>query len=345
MRRCVQTRITRSPGRQGHAKCRSLLREPAVEFFDHVAGPLAVNLSRSVLPFPQHHVTPFVDEVRHFSICRNFFRELRRNKSEAFGISQRDIARHHSHITNANRDVDSHQHGAFQRRRINATHVNLEAFDFLDPGHIADGAVHNQSIVALGKNGCRKIVSRKGAIANFPEQIYDQNVAGLQNIYHPRVLASDPLFFLAIRLDDQIHIGTTWSEHRSNYPAHETPSWINHFPSRFELIAIARVLQNVPGLVCGHIFQARKHTVSNLRAAICEALAVPLRRELDSLFLREKPKLSKTGDGQQQYEKHKTEPSFFHVVCSLGSRMEFESLRKITHRPSSNNACYAKDQR
>src|SRR6266571_2436786 len=336
MRRCVQTRITRSSHRQRHPELRSFLFQPAVEFFDHVACPLAVNLSRSVLPFPQHHVTPFVDEVRHFSICRNFFRELRRNKSEAFGISQRDIARHHRHVTDANRNVDSHQHGAFQRRRINATHVNLKALNLLDPGHIADGAIHNQSIVALGKNGCRKIVSRKGAIANFPEQIYDQNVAGLQNIYHPRVLASDPLFFLAIRLDDRIHIGTTWSEHRSNYPAHETPSWINHFPPRFELIAIARVLQNVPGLIRSNLFQTREHTVSDFRPAIREALPMPFRRKLDSLFLREKPELSKTRDGRQKYEHHKTEPSFFHVVCSLGSRMEFESLRKITHARYSN---------
>src|SRR5207244_10733311 len=302
--------------------------------------PLAVNLSRRVLPFPQHHVAPFVDEVRHFSICRNFFRELRRNKSEALGISQRDIARHHRHITEANRDVDSHQHGAFQRRRINATHVNLKALNFLDPGHVANRAVHNQSVVALGKNGCRKIVSRKRAVANFAEQIHHQNIAGLQNIYHPRVLASDPLFFLAIRLDDRIHVRTTRSEHRSNYPAHETLSWINPFPPRFELIAIASVLQSVPGLISSNLFQTREHTVSDFRPAIREALAVPLRRELDSLFLREKPELSKTGDGQQQYENHKTEPSFFHVVCSLGSRMEFESLRKITHRPSSNNACY-----
>src|SRR5439155_5456808 len=142
---------------------------------------------------------------------------------------------------------------------------------------------------------------------NFAEQIHHQNIAGLQNIYHPRVLASDPLFFLAIRLDDRIHVRTTRSEHRSNYPAHETLSWINHFPSRFELIAIARVLQNVPGLICGYIFQAREHTVSNLRAAICEALPVPLGRELDSLFLREQPKLSKTRSGQ--YKHRKTEHS------------------------------------
>src|SRR5437899_6759251 len=175
------------------------------------------------------------------------------------------------------------------------------------------------------------------------EQIHHQHIAGLQNIYHPRVLASDPLFFLAIRLDDRIHIGTTRSEHRSNYPAHETPSWINHFPSRFELIAIARVLQNVPGLIRSNLFQTREHTVSDFRPAIREALPMPFRCKLDSLFLREKPELSKTRSGQ--YKHRKTEHSFFHVVCSLGSRMEFESLRKITHARYSNNGCNAKDQR
>src|SRR5437899_6613123 len=177
------------------------------------------------------------------------------------------------------------------------------------------------------------------------EQIHHQHIAGLQNIYHPRVLASDPLFFLAIRLDDRIHIGTTRSEHRSNYPAHETPSWINHFPSRFELIAIARVLQNVPGLIRSNLFQTREHTVSDFRPAIREALPMPFRRKLDSLFLREQPKLSKTRDGRQKHEHRNTEHSFFHVARSLGLRMRFRSLRKISHRPSSSNRCAAKDQR
>src|SRR5207253_889454 len=202
-----------------------------------------------------------------------------------------------------------------------------------------------QSIVAFGKNGCRKIVSRKGAIANLPEQIHHQHIAGLQDVYHPRVLASDPLLFLAVGLDDRIHIGSARSKHSSNYPPHQALSWINHLPSRFELIAIARVLQNVPGLICGYIFQAREHTVSNLRAAICEALPVPLGRELDSLFLREQPKLSKTRDGRQKHEHRNTEHSFFHVARSLGLRMRFRSLRKISHRPSSSNGCAAKDQR
>src|SRR5207237_589114 len=134
---------------------------------------------------------------------------------------------------------------------------------------------------------------------------------------HPRVLASDALFFLAIRLDDRIHVRTTRSEHRSNYPAHETLSWINHFPSRFELIAIARVLQNVPGLIRSNLFQTREHTVSDFRPAIREALPMPFRRKLNSFFLREKPELSKTRDGRQKYEHRNTDNSFFHVARSL----------------------------
>ena len=149
---------------------------------------------------------------------------------------------------------------------------------------------------------------------------------------------------------DLTHHVVLWNAsqaYKAQYAAAYQPvSRINHFPSRFELIAIASVLQYVPGFVCGHIFQAREHTVDNFRPAIREAFPMPLRGKLDTLFFGEKPKLSNTRGGRQEHEHRNTKCSFFHdfVRSPFRSKMKSNSLRKITQRQCSNNGCETKGQ-
>ena len=55
-------------------------------------------------------------------------------------------------------------------------------------------------------------------------------------------------------------------------------------------------LQNVPGFVRGHAFQALQHRVGHLRASVRKAVAVPLRGERDALFIGKQAKLSVGGN-------------------------------------------------
>ena len=59
---------------QWHAKFRSLLLEPLVEFLHHLSTPFPVNLAGRVFAFAQHRMPPFVHQMDHFSITGNFFR-------------------------------------------------------------------------------------------------------------------------------------------------------------------------------------------------------------------------------------------------------------------------------
>ena len=52
--------------------------------------------------------------------------------------------------------------------------------------------------MALGIDGGREIVSDDRAVADFPEQIDDQNIARFQDVDDPGVLVSDAIFFFAI---------------------------------------------------------------------------------------------------------------------------------------------------
>ena len=107
-----------------------------------------------------------------------------------FRVAKRDVTWHDGYIPNSNGCVDAHQHGALERRGIDTANVNLKALNLLNSANIAHGAVHDQTVMALGVNCGGKIVTGEGSVANFAEQIDYQQISGLQDVNNPRVLAS-----------------------------------------------------------------------------------------------------------------------------------------------------------
>ena len=60
--------------RQWHAKFRSFLLEPLVEFLHHLSTPFSVYLTGRVSALAQHGMSPFVDQMDQLGIISNFFR-------------------------------------------------------------------------------------------------------------------------------------------------------------------------------------------------------------------------------------------------------------------------------
>src|ERR1700678_2983400 len=206
---------------QRHAELGSLFLQPRVELLDHLPGPLVVDLTGRVFAFAQHRVTPVVDQMIHFRIVGYFSRQLRRNESDALRIADRNVARHHGCISDSDRHVDSSQHDVLERRGIDAARVHLEARNFLNAGDISHRSVHDQSVATLGVNGGREIIADDGAVADFPEQIDDQNVTRLQDVDDPGVLVSNAIFFSAVGLNHGIHVRASRHENGGHDPAHE----------------------------------------------------------------------------------------------------------------------------
>src|SRR5215469_9773149 len=48
--------------RCGQPDLRALLLRPAIELLDHAPGPLGIDLTGGIFSFPQHHVSPLVDQ-------------------------------------------------------------------------------------------------------------------------------------------------------------------------------------------------------------------------------------------------------------------------------------------
>src|SRR5713226_2209596 len=127
----------------------------------------------------------------HRGVVCDFLRQLWWDKRNPLGIANRDVTRHNSYVSDANRNINSRQHDVFECGRINAAHIALKSLNLLNTGHVAHRTVHNQTIVALGIYGSGKIVTREGAIADLSEQIDDENVIRLEDIDYPRVFITD----------------------------------------------------------------------------------------------------------------------------------------------------------
>ena len=82
-------------------------------------------------------------------------------------------------------------------------------------------AVNDQAVVAFGIDRGREIVADDRAIANFPEQIDDQNVAGFQNVDDPGILVPYAIFFFAVGENYRIHVGTLRHKDGGHDAAHE----------------------------------------------------------------------------------------------------------------------------
>src|SRR5215472_4974742 len=277
---------------QRHAQLQPLLRQPGIELLDHASGPLGINLPGRVLSFPQHHVAPLIHQMSHLGIIRDFFRQLRRYKRNSLGISDRNIPRHHCRLPDTNRYINARQHHIFERRRIDPPHIALETLDLLDSRLVANGAIYNQSILALSVNGRRQIIANDRSVANLAKKIDDQYIAGLKNINDPRVLIANPAFFLSIRLNDGVDIRPARHEHCRHRSPDQPLTRIDNLPAAFELIAKTCVLEGVPSLFRANRFQTLQHGAGNPRTPIGKTLAVPVRGKSQALFTRKETQLS-----------------------------------------------------
>src|SRR5581483_748131 len=267
-KRVSTRRLARTTLLQRHAQLRSLAGRPAVEFLDHRSGPLGVDLSWCVLAFSEHHVTPLVDEVSHLALVRHLLRKLGGDERHTLGVANRNISRHHRSFTNADRHVNAGQHDVLQGRGINSANETLESFDLLNTGLITDRAIYDQPVVALGVNRGSQIVADDRAVANLAEQVHDQDVSRLENVDDPRVLVANTSFFFAVGLNDRVDIRTARHEHRRDDAADQAFAWVNDLPTRFILVAKARLLQRVPCFFGSYAFQALEHLVGYLRASV-----------------------------------------------------------------------------
>src|SRR5579872_387374 len=334
-----------------HVAFGAFLFQPRIEFFDHLFRPLRVDLTWSVFTFAQHRVTPLVDQVVHFSVVGEFLSQLWRNESDSLGIADRDVAGHDGNISDANGNIDAGEHDVLESGRVDAAGVDLESGNFLNAGDVANSAVHDQAVVALGEDRRGEVVADDCAVANFPEKVDDEKIAWLVNVDDPGIFVSDAMLSSSIRFDYRIHVSAPRHKNGGYHAADESLTGINHLPSALELVAISGVLQEIPGFVGSYVFQTGKHVIGHVWTAVGKAIAMPLGSELDALFFGEKIELAVCRRGQRDgYRKNdcgaKRNCSRHGVWReSLKSRVVCESLAKVSQGDDGNNQCSVGSER
>src|SRR3954453_24249445 len=251
-----------------HAPLRSLLLQPPIELLNHLLRPTRINLSGRVLALSQHRVAPLIHQPRHFGLLGNSLRQVRGDKGKAFRVADDDISWHHRDVSDPNGDVDPRQHDILKRGRIGAANKNLKTVNLLETCHISHRAIHDEAIVAVRVHRGAQIVADHGSVANLTEKVYDQHVSRLKNVDDPRVFIADAALLFAARANDGVNIGSARHEDCGDDASDQPLARINNLPSRLKLVAVARVLQNVPCFVGSYIMQALKYDVRDLWASI-----------------------------------------------------------------------------
>src|SRR5262249_13451112 len=94
MRYTNRTRGAQRTSLLWHPELRTLLRNPRIEFSNHLLAPLSVDLSGCVFALPQHGVSPLIDQVRHRGGVGNLLGKMGRAETNALPGSHPYVPRH-----------------------------------------------------------------------------------------------------------------------------------------------------------------------------------------------------------------------------------------------------------
>ena len=85
--------------------------------------------------------------------------------------------------------------------------------------------------MALRVNCGREIVSDDGAVSDFSEEVYDENIAGFENVDNPGILVADAVFLFSIGANHRIHIRPKGHETAvTTRPTSRSPGLITFHP-------------------------------------------------------------------------------------------------------------------
>src|SRR4029077_1178962 len=136
----------------------------------------------------------------------------------------------------------------------------------------------------------------------------------------------------------RVHVGSLGHEDCGDNAAHEPRSGVDHLPAAFELVAITSVLQHVPSLVSGHVFQTRQYGMRDVWTSVGKPVAVPFRSKFDPLLFGEKVELrvrrNDQGDRQTSCNPDK-KSDFSHKIPELTT--DSVVTAKLSQARSSNN--------
>ena len=142
--------------------------------------------------------------------------------------------------------------------------------------------------------------------------------------------------FLPFAANYRIHIRACGHKNSGNHASHKPISGIDDLPARLELVFIAGILQNIPCLISGNVFQTRQHGVRHVRPTIRKAVAMPVRSEFDALLSGKEIELCMGRRRQRQRQgNHQCgkKESFVHKtpvrISSL--KLDFVVNAKISH--------------
>src|ERR1039457_4435508 len=250
--------------------------------FDGI-GPAGIDLAGGVLLLAQPLVAEVVAQLGDLGVLHYLFGQLRRNEHDAAVSAENHVAGQYSGAPNADGDVDA-DHGGVHPvagtevaevvRRVVRPDEGSEILQLLQAVDVAHGAVVHNAVAAPRVNRVAYVIADGRAILLQPEMIANVNVAGLEHVHRPRILAPNAPIDLSLLGDHAVNIGTAGQPLRGQRAAHQ------HFfgmddgaPVVVVLVAVGGLLDDGPGLLQGDRPHPFQDAVGHFGTSIGEALA------------------------------------------------------------------------
>src|SRR5262245_17386583 len=127
----------------------------------------------------------------------DFLNQMRRNEVNTLAVAKYDVSRHHGGLADTNGNVDACEHHIADGRRMNSAKVRRH-IKRIDSFQVANGTVDDKAGLGSRVNRRGQIVANKGATLDLPEEIDDDDIARLQEVYDALVIASRHPFSLGV---------------------------------------------------------------------------------------------------------------------------------------------------
>src|ERR1039457_2590826 len=274
-----------------HRQFVNVFTQPRGEIGLDGIGPAGIDLAGGVLLFAQALVAEVVAQLGDLGVLHYLFGQLRRNEHDSAVSAENHVTGQYGGAPNADGDVDADHGGvhpvagaevAEVMRRVVGPDEGSEILQLLEAVDVAYGAVVHDAVAAPRIDRVAHVISDGRAILLQPEMIADVDVAGLEHVHRPRVLAPDAPIALPLLGDRAVNIGTAGQPLRRQGAAHQ------HFfgvddgaPVVVVLVAVGGLLDHGPGLLQGDRLHPLQAAIGHFGTPVGESFALPFGSVLD----------------------------------------------------------------
>src|ERR1700722_4560030 len=239
--------------------------------------PAAFELS-TVLAFFVEFEVVVIFEARKFRVTDRVFGQDCRDEDHSVRLCENKVSWQHHRSPDTNRRVDRSQFHLRPGRRIIPFVESVEVWDFPILLLVSYAGIEDKPGMGVGGDAVAQVGTDQRAFNDLSKAIGHVHVPKLQLIDRPTIISTDPAFCLAFRGNGLGHVCPSRHILSGERTAGKRLFDVESLPVALKLVGVSLLAEKTPDVLDGAVEGPLDQIVGNLRAAIRETIALPVRR-------------------------------------------------------------------